>query len=186
MAIKQIKKKRLNASGEYDLIHYETDATMVLMDDGSTVEETMAGKSAAGHTHKIADLPDYEELESKFDILEQDYTNAISTHNTATDAHEDIRTLIDTITPKARLVTLSSAGWDATAKTQTVSCLGVVADEGKQMIMPAPTISSTTTYNDAGVQLTGQAADTLTFTTENIPTTDVQVYIVMQNVEVIV
>lgn len=39
MATLKVKKNRLNADGEYDRIHYETDASVVLMEDGRTVQE---------------------------------------------------------------------------------------------------------------------------------------------------
>lgn len=42
MAIKKIRKKRLNSSGEYDTIYYETEADLVIMADGDTVENKIA------------------------------------------------------------------------------------------------------------------------------------------------
>lgn len=39
MATLKIKKNRLNAEGEYDQIHYETDASAVLMEDGFTTAQ---------------------------------------------------------------------------------------------------------------------------------------------------
>lgn len=42
MATKRIQKNRKNESGTYDVIHYETEAGLVLMPDGSTIEEVVS------------------------------------------------------------------------------------------------------------------------------------------------
>lgn len=39
MAIKKVQKNRLNENNEFDVIHYETEASVVLMEDGMSVEE---------------------------------------------------------------------------------------------------------------------------------------------------
>lgn len=44
MAIKNIQKNRLNDSGTFDVIHYETGASQVLMEDGTTAEEAINAK----------------------------------------------------------------------------------------------------------------------------------------------
>lgn len=41
MAIKQVQKNRLNESGEFDVIHYETDASITYMSDGTNVEDAI-------------------------------------------------------------------------------------------------------------------------------------------------
>lgn len=79
--------------------------------------------------------------------------------------------------PVAHLVTLAAAGWDSSAKTQTVSCADVVADESALQILPMPAAASMSAYNDAGILCTGQGAGTLTFTADTVPTADLQVYV---------
>lgn len=79
-------------------------------------------------------------------------------------------------------VTLAAASWDSTAKTQTVTVTGVSATETAQMITPTPALSSQTAYYDAGVLCTGQATDSLTFTCKTVPTADLTVYVVIQEV----
>lgn len=79
--------------------------------------------------------------------------------------------------PVAHLVTLASSGWNSSAKTQTVSCADVVADETAQQILPMPAAASMSAYNDAGILCTGQGAGTLTFTADTVPTADLQVYV---------
>lgn len=84
--------------------------------------------------------------------------------------------------PKSVSVTLAAASWDSTAKTQTVTVTGVKASETAQMIMPTPALASQTAYYDAGILCTGQAADSLTFTADTIPTVDLTVYVLIQEV----
>lgn len=84
--------------------------------------------------------------------------------------------------PECVIVTLSASGWDSTSKTQTVSVSGVSANENAQLITPAPAVSSQKAYYDAGILCTGQAEDSLTFTCQTVPTEDLTVYIVIQEV----
>lgn len=78
------------------------------------------------------------------------------------------------------LVTLAAAGWSA--KSQTVQVPGVSAIEGEQLITPVPAMASQSAYYDAGVRATGQAANSVTFTAETTPTTNLSVYVVVQEV----
>lgn len=83
-------------------------------------------------------------------------------------------------TPVYRTVTLTASAWSNNAQTVTVS--GVSADETAQLIMPVPALASQTAYYEAGILVTGQAANSLTFTCQNVPTEDLTVYVVMQEV----
>lgn len=67
-------------------------------------------------------------------------------------------------------VTLRASGWDAGAKTQTVSVAGVTAT-ANCIITAAP--ESYIPYNEAGIRCTGQGTNTLTFKCEEVPTEDV-------------
>ena len=67
-------------------------------------------------------------------------------------------------------VTLSASGWNANAKTQTVSVSGVTATVNL-IITAAP--DSYMAYAEAGVRCTAQGAGTLTFACETVPTADV-------------
>ena len=66
--------------------------------------------------------------------------------------------------------TLTAAGWDADAKTQTVSVAGVTAT-ANCIITAAP--DSYMAYAEAGIRCTAQGAGTLTFACETVPTEDV-------------
>lgn len=87
------------------------------------------------------------------------------------------------VNPQSIKVTLSSSGWDSTAKTQTVTATGVLSDETAQLITPTPALASQTAYYDAGILCTGQGADSLTFTANTVPTEDLVVYVTIQEVE---
>lgn len=84
--------------------------------------------------------------------------------------------------PKRVSVTLTASGWNSSAKTQTVTVSGVLADESAQVIQPIPAIASQSAYNAAGILATGQAADSITFTATTIPTADLSVYVVITEV----
>ena len=84
--------------------------------------------------------------------------------------------------PISKSVTLSASGWDSSAKTQTITLSGVLADEAAQLITPAPALASQAAYYDAVILCTGQAADQLTFTAKKIPTDDLTVYVTIQEV----
>ena len=77
-------------------------------------------------------------------------------------------------------VTLSASGWSNNSQAVTVS--GVLADETAQLIQPMPAVASQVAYMSAGIYCSGQAANSLTFTCQTVPTTDLTVYVVMQEV----
>lgn len=86
--------------------------------------------------------------------------------------------------PVSTAVTLSASGWNSSSKTQTVTVPGVLTDETKQLITPTPAIASQTDYYNAGIRCTNQAADSLTFTAETVPTEDLTIYVTIQEVSV--
>lgn len=86
--------------------------------------------------------------------------------------------------PNAIKITLTVAGWDNTAKTQSVTAIGVLADATKQEIRVMPVNAALDSpYIAAGVQCIAQAADSLTFGCETIPTEAIEVYVVIQYVD---
>lgn len=87
-------------------------------------------------------------------------------------------------TPVSTAVTLSASGWNSSAKTQTVTVSGVLADETKQLITPTPAASAQAAYYNAGIRCTNQAANSLTFTAKTIPAADLTVYVTIQEVSV--
>ena len=84
--------------------------------------------------------------------------------------------------PKRVSVILKASGWNSSAKTQTVTVNGVLADESAQVIQPIPALASQSAYNAAGILATGQAANSITFTASTVPTADLSVYVVITEV----
>ncbi len=82
--------------------------------------------------------------------------------------------------PVYKEITLSASAWNSSAKTQTTTVSGVLADERKQLITPTPALESQAAYYDACILCTGQAINSLTFTAEKIPTDNLTVYVVIQ------
>jgi len=93
-----------------------------------------------------------------------------------------IKTDLSTLKPSACLVTLKASGWDATAKTQTVTVSGVSADEASCMIIPRPAWANQSAYNDAGVNAVGQSADGVTFGCDSVPSVDLKVWVTWESV----
>lgn len=108
-------------------------------------------------------------------------TKDITHDNDITDK-KYVDSAIGSIAPSACKVTLTASGWDSSAKTQSATVSGVLEDESKQLIMPMPAGTSMSAYNEAGIQMTAQAANTVTFTADTVPTADVEVWVVVQAV----
>lgn len=79
------------------------------------------------------------------------------------------------IKPQIISAILLADNWDNL--TQTVTVEGVSADETKQIITLSPSISSQEVYIDANVRCTGQGENSLTFTADEIPSTDLTILI---------
>lgn len=85
--------------------------------------------------------------------------------------------------PKATQVTLTAAGWDSGTKKQTVTVSGVLADTSKQVIWVAfASETALDAYMDAGIVPVAQGANTVTFRADKVPTADITVNIVVQEV----
>ena len=103
-----------------------------------------------------------------------------STGLTSTNVQDAIEEVNAKATPKSVTVTLPASGWSS--NTQTVTVNGVLADESAQLIQPMPAMASQSAYYGAEVLCSGQAANSLTFTCQTVPTADLTVYVVMQEV----
>lgn len=85
---------------------------------------------------------------------------------------------VDSKAPTSVAITLTTSGWSSNTQTATVS--GVSATETAQLITPTPAIASQSAYYEAGIMCTGQAANSLTFTCQTVPTSNLTVYVVIQ------
>ena len=107
-----------------------------------------------------------------------------------TGTEEEFNTLLANVSPAPKAVSVVLRGWHPSLDTETnktyyeciVTVPGVLADETKQLITPAPALASQAAYLDAGVLCTGQAADSLTFTCQTVPTGNLTVYVAITDV----
>lgn len=85
--------------------------------------------------------------------------------------------------PTVTTVTLTAAGWDTTTKKQTVTVPGVLADTSKQVIWVTQTTEAAIdAYLEAGIVPVAQAANAVILRADTVPTADITVNIVMQEV----
>ena len=138
------------AAGNHTHPTYETEiaekqdeitATGILKGNGSTVAAAVAGT-------------DYVAPVAGKGLSTNDYTTA------------EKDKLADLSKPVAATAELTAAGWDASAKTQTVTVSGVTATNSV-IVQAAP--ASRTAWLDAGVYCSAQGAGTLTFTCDDVP-----------------
>ena len=86
--------------------------------------------------------------------------------------------------PTVTTVTLSAAGWNASTKKQTVTVPGVLADTSKQVIWVTQTTEAAIdAYLEAGIVPVAQAANAVTLRADTVPTADITVNIVVQEVQ---
>lgn len=86
--------------------------------------------------------------------------------------------------PTVTTVTLTAAGWNATTKKQTVTVPGVLADTSKQVIWVTQTTEAAIdAYLKAGIVPVAQAANAVTLRADTVPTADITVNIVVQEVQ---
>lgn len=85
---------------------------------------------------------------------------------------------VDSKSPTSVTITLTTSGWSS--NTQTVTVSGVSATETAQLITPTPAIASQSAYYEAGIMCTNQGTNSLTFTCQTVPTSNLTVYVVIQ------
>lgn len=84
--------------------------------------------------------------------------------------------------PESVKVTLLASDWDASSKELAVGVPGVSSDETKQLITVTPAVSSQRAYYRAGIRCDNQSTDTLFFIADEIPASDLDVYVTIQEV----
>lgn len=88
---------------------------------------------------------------------------------------------IDALKPKTATVTLTTDGWRKGEQTVTVN--GILADSSAQIVDVCPANKpSADRWAAAGVWCTSQAANSLIFSCDSVPTEDINVNIRMQGV----
>ena len=80
---------------------------------------------------------------------------------------------------KSVTISLPSAKWSSS--TQSVVCSGILTDETAQEVSICPKVSDFKKYVDAGIYVSSYTTDQLTFTCSETPSSDLTVYIKIQN-----
>lgn len=82
-------------------------------------------------------------------------------------------------------VTLTTANWDDSTRTQTVTVAGILADTTAQNIQINPVPTSMHYAIESGIYCSAQANDSLAFSCSVIPTENIVLNVVWQNVNYI-
>ena len=82
--------------------------------------------------------------------------------------------------PNEKIITVSD--WDTNTKLATIAVEGVLADEDKQLITVVPKFENREDYINAGIYCYRQAENQLSFKCEVIPTSDLYIYVILENV----
>ena len=167
-------------------VPFDTDIPIMLLNyaiKGNTTNEYVAAFSSVAmettYSFLINDISNYFAFaEAKLDASDITFTPASPlTSDNVQDAIEEVYTKT---APTHQTITLSSSAWSS--NTQTVTVNGVTADELDQLITPTPAIASQSAYYEAGIMCTNQGANSLTFTCQTVPSSNLTVYVVIQEV----
>lgn len=115
---------------------------------------------------------------SFYDVENDDFVMISGLLDPVYNADAANKAYVDSKAPTSVAITLTTSGWSS--NTQTVTVSGVSATETAQLITPTPAIASQSAYYEAGIMCTGQAANSLTFTCQTVPTSNLTVYVVIQ------
>lgn len=175
-AIEEVRENSLKAKdgvlGETVYIPpYDSTHRLVLLKN--TAEDDVAIEWYPGDT-------DYPELERVLNFSPSELVKIRGIGDPVKNSDVATKGYVDGIKPKSISVTLSASAWSS--NTQTVTVNGVLADESAQLIQPMPAVASQNAYISAGIICSGQAANSLTFTCQTVPTENLTVYVVIQEV----
>lgn len=84
----------------------------------------------------------------------------------------------------SKLITLPAANWSQQYHTQNVPVEGVESDQSEQLITVQPAEGSIEEYALCNVMCIQQSTNQLTFKCEDIPSTDLNVYVFLQGVKI--
>lgn len=117
----------------------------------------------------------------KPDASSVDFTTG-TTGLTSTNVQDAIEELNGKITDSTlRTATLTTSGWSS--KSQTITVSGVLADSSAQFVVIAPADkASATAWAEAGVWCTTQGTNSLTFTCDSVPSANINLNIMLQEV----
>ena len=113
-----------------------------------------------------------------YDVENDDFVTIAGLLDPVDGADAANKAYVDSKAPTSVTITLTTSGWSS--NTQTVTVSGVSASETAQLIAPTPAIASQSAYYEAGIMCTNQGTNSLTFTCQTVPTSNLTVYVVIQ------
>lgn len=182
----QADERYLQLSGGTIEVDATVSAALTLKNTHSTGNDTDVNRTAyldfeTGNGKVVRESMNYDEgyaTVSFYDVENDDFVMISGLLDPAYNADAANKAYVDSKAPTSVTVTLTTSGWSS--NTQTVTVSGVVASETAQLITPTPAIASQSAYYEAGIMCTGQAANSLTFTCQTVPTSNLTVYVVIQ------
>ncbi len=150
---------------------------------GNVSDTTASFSTASGRSNIVSG----EKLSTLFGKIAKWFADLGSLAFKSTVAKSDLDSSVQTMLAagevKMRKVTLTVAGWNSSAKQQTVTVSGILADGTKQKVICSPVDESyDSAWNSCYVQCVGHGADSLTFQCDEIPTVSVEVFVSTQPV----
>lgn len=147
----------------------------------SDVNRTPYLNFETGNGKVVRESMDYDEgyaTVSFYDVENDDFVMISGLLDPVYNADAANKVYVDSKSPAVQTVTLTTSGWSS--NTQTVTVSGVSASETAQLITPTPAILSQSAYYEAGIMCTNQGTNSLTFTCQTVPTSNLTVYVVIQ------
>lgn len=182
----QADERYLQLSGGTIEVDAMVSAALTLKNTHSTgavggVNRTPYLDFETGNGKVVREIMDYDAgyaTVSFYDVENDDFVMISGLLDPVDDVDAANKSYVDSKSPTSVAITLTTSGWSS--NTQTVTVSGVSATETAQLITPTPAIVSQSAYYEAGIMCTGQAANSLTFTCQTVPTSNLTVYVVIQ------
>lgn len=198
----QADERYLQLSGGTIEVDATVSAALTLKNTHSTgavggVNRTPYLDFETGNGKVVREIMDYDAgyaTVSFYDVENDDFVMISGLLDPVDDVDAANKAYVDSKSPTSATITLTADGWTNTmapvepggetlGHQQTVTVSGVSATETAQLITPTPAIASQSAYYEAGIMCTGQAANSLTFTCQTVPTSNLTVYVVIQPLE---
>ena len=182
----QADERYLQLSGGTIEVDATVSAALTLKNTHSTgavggVNRTPYLDFETGNGKVVREIMDYDAgyaTVSFYDVENDDFVMISGLLDPVDDVDAANKSYVDSKSPTSVAITLTTSAWSN--NTQTVTVSGVSASETAQLITPVPAIASQSAYYEAGIMCTGQAANSLTFTCQTVPTSNLTVYVVIQ------
>lgn len=153
MAILRQRLNRLNNRGEYDTIHYETSANLVLLANGQTVEYF-----STHHTHKFGDIDGIDTTVTQWEEKVKEFETALQNISLNVGKLQSLHT--------QTIIEITKDKWSSDNKQYTYTG-GHFKTTDTLIVSPKP--GSEVDYGVAGVRAVAQGDNSITFECDTIP-----------------